>query len=102
MSQSGVLLNDGRRMPRPGLGVHLTPPEETPRPVGRALFSGYRSVDRAAVGRNERGVGHAARASEVADGGVFDVEPAADDMARICGLLRPVGRIGPDPGTADF
>lgn len=70
-SRPDILLNDGRRMPQLGLGVYLTPAEETARAVGHALFSGYRAVDTAAIYRNEAGVGRAVYDSEVADEDVF-------------------------------
>ena len=71
MNPPQILLNDGRRMPQLGLGVYLTPPEETAKAVGHALFSGYRAVDTAAIYRNEAGVGQAVYESEVADEDVF-------------------------------
>ena len=54
-----VSLNDGAAMPQFGLGVFQTPPDATERVVARAVDEGYRSVDTAAMYRNEDGVGQA-------------------------------------------
>ena len=71
MTHPDILLNDGRRMPQLGLGVYLTPPDGTARAVGHALFSGYRSVDTAAIYGNEHGVGQAVYESDVPDDEIF-------------------------------
>lgn len=61
-----TVLNNGVRMPWFGLGVWQIPDDnETERVVRTALDAGYRSVDTAALYRNERGVGRAVRASGV-------------------------------------
>ncbi|MEA1830856.1 aldo/keto reductase [Methylobacterium durans] len=59
-------LNDGRAMPQIGFGVFQLADAEAPDIVGRALRAGYRSIDTAAIYGNERGVGAAIRAAEVA------------------------------------
>ena len=58
-------LNDGRTIPQLGFGVFLVPPEEAADAVAHALHTGYRSIDTAAMYRNEQGVGEAIRASGI-------------------------------------
>lgn len=60
-----VTLNNGVSMPQLGFGVFKIPDEETTAAVASALEAGYRSIDTAAVYRNERGVGGA-----IADSGI--------------------------------
>ncbi|MDP3172892.1 MAG: aldo/keto reductase [Phenylobacterium sp.] len=64
--QPSLRLNDGREMPQLGLGVWQTPADETAQAVKAALDAGYRSVDTAAIYRNEKGVGEGLRAASVA------------------------------------
>ncbi len=52
-----ITLNDGRRMPRLGLGVWQTPAGEAARIMGEAVAAGYRAVDTASAYGNEEGVG---------------------------------------------
>ncbi|WP_370619882.1 aldo/keto reductase [Mumia sp. Pv 4-285] len=59
MSYPTVTLNDGVTMPQIGFGVFQVPEDETTAAVTAALEAGYRSIDTAAVYRNERGVGRA-------------------------------------------
>ncbi len=56
-AQPTVTLSPSVAMPQFGLGVYLTPPEETASVVARAVEAGYRAVDTASVYRNEEGVG---------------------------------------------
>lgn len=56
-ASSVVMLNDGVAMPRLGLGVWQTPPEQTEAVVSQAIALGYRSIDTARLYRNESGVG---------------------------------------------
>lgn len=64
--QSTVTLSNGVAMPRLGLGVFKAKEgREVVQAVQWALEAGYRSVDTAAVYRNEAGVGRAIRASNV-------------------------------------
>jgi 2,5-diketo-D-gluconate reductase A len=65
-----VKLNNGVTMPQLGFGVFQVPDEETTAAVNGALEAGYRSLDTAAVYRNEAGVGRA-----IADSGI-----ARDDL----------------------
>ncbi|KAK3256165.1 hypothetical protein CYMTET_34686 [Cymbomonas tetramitiformis] len=58
--ESGLKLNDGRTIPRLGLGVFRSQPgQETKQAVLWALQSGYRHIDTAAYYRNEEDVGAA-------------------------------------------
>ncbi len=61
-----VTLNDGHEIPQLGFGVFQIPPEDTAPAVTQALQTGYRHIDTAEMYRNERGVGDAIRASDVA------------------------------------
>jgi len=50
-------LNDGRTMPRLGLGTWQIPDDQAAGAVRRGLDLGYRLIDTAAIYHNERGVG---------------------------------------------
>jgi len=50
-------LNDGRAMPRLGLGTWQIPDDQAAGAVRRGLDMGYRLIDTAAIYHNERGVG---------------------------------------------
>ncbi|MEV5827338.1 aldo/keto reductase [Spirillospora sp. NPDC052242] len=52
-------------MPQLGFGVFQVPDDEAEQAVTTALENGYRSIDTAAVYRNERGTGRALRAADV-------------------------------------
>ncbi|HEV8556725.1 MAG TPA: aldo/keto reductase [Actinophytocola sp.] len=54
-----VTLNDGARLPQLGLGVWQVPNETVASVVHTAIAAGYRSIDTAALYRNESGVGDA-------------------------------------------
>jgi diketogulonate reductase-like aldo/keto reductase len=54
-----VTLNNGIRMPQLGFGVYKVPEDETQDVVASALEAGYRSIDTAALYRNEAGTGRA-------------------------------------------
>ncbi len=54
-----VQLNTGATMPQLGFGVFQVPPEDVEQVVTHALETGYRSIDTAAMYRNEDGVGRA-------------------------------------------
>ncbi len=58
-----IQLNNGVAMPALGLGVFLTPPEQTADTVHTAIRSGYRLIDTASAYLNERAVGAGIRAS---------------------------------------
>jgi 2,5-diketo-D-gluconate reductase A len=66
-----IKLNDGRSIPRLGLGVWQTPPEQTAQAVRAALDVGYRLVDTAAAYGNEAGVGDGVRSAGVTREEVF-------------------------------
>lgn len=66
-----VTLNNGVEMPVLGLGVFLSPPEQTVDAVRVAIETGYRLVDTAAAYKNERAVGEGLRASGVDRDQVF-------------------------------
>ncbi|MEV6418338.1 aldo/keto reductase [Streptomyces sp. NPDC051662] len=61
-----LTLNNGIEMPQLGFGVWQVPDDEATRAVGAALEAGYRSIDTAAVYRNEEGTGRAVTASGIA------------------------------------
>ena len=69
--QALITLNDGRVMPQLGLGVWQSPREVTAQAVRAALDAGYRSVDTAAIYRNEAEVGEGVRASGLDRAEVF-------------------------------
>ena len=58
-----IKLHDGNLMPQLGLGVWQASIEETTRAVSKALEIGYRSIDTAAIYKNEEGVGAALQSS---------------------------------------
>jgi diketogulonate reductase-like aldo/keto reductase len=60
-----VTLNSGHEMPQLGFGVFQVPPDETKAAVSAAFEAGYRSIDTAAMYRNESGVGAAIAASGI-------------------------------------
>jgi 2,5-diketo-D-gluconate reductase A len=64
-------LNNGVEMPSLGLGVFLSPPEQTAGAVQTAIEAGYRLVDTAAAYMNERAVGEGLRASGLDRSEVF-------------------------------
>lgn len=64
-------LNDGKRIPRLGLGVWQIPADTTARAVSGAISRGYRLIDGAAIYGNERGLGEGVRASDVARDQIF-------------------------------
>ncbi len=67
-----VALNSGTQMPQLGFGVWRIPEgEQTVASVGVALAAGYRSIDTAALYRNEEGVGRTIRESGIERGDLF-------------------------------
>ncbi|MEX1827562.1 aldo/keto reductase [Luteibacter sp. CQ10] len=63
--------NDGHAAPQLGFGVFQIPNDETTQAVKAALDAGYRSIDTAAIYKNEEGVGEALRTSGVAREDIF-------------------------------
>lgn len=69
---STVTLNNGIQMPQFGFGVWRIPEgEQTVSAVRVALETGYRSIDTAALYKNEEGVGRTIRESGIARGELF-------------------------------
>ncbi|WP_405793227.1 aldo/keto reductase [Streptomyces sp. NBC_01506] len=66
-----LTLNNGVEMPQLGFGVWQVPDDEAARAVSTALETGYRSIDTAAVYRNEEGTGKAVAASGIAREDLF-------------------------------
>ncbi len=60
-----IELNDGTTIPQLGFGVWQVPAEQAEDVVTKALQTGYRHIDTAAVYRNEEGVGAAIAASGI-------------------------------------
>jgi 2,5-diketo-D-gluconate reductase A len=69
--ERAITLNDGRAMPRLGLGVWQASADETAAVVRTAISAGYRAIDTAAVYRNEAGVGEGVRTCGLAREDVF-------------------------------
>ncbi|MEU6347590.1 aldo/keto reductase [Streptomyces sp. NPDC046977] len=66
-----ITLNNGITMPQLGFGVWQVPDDEAAVAVAAALEAGYRSIDTAALYRNERGTGRAVAASGIAREDLF-------------------------------
>lgn len=66
-----VVLNNGVRMPRVGLGVYAIPVNQTKDAVLTALSLGYRHIDTAQLYKNEAEVGEAVRASGIPRNEIF-------------------------------
>lgn len=98
--QPTLKLNDGRIAPQLGLGVWRTAPEETAGIVRFALQAGYRSVDTAAVYRNEIGVGEGVRTSGLPREEVFVTTKLWNDHQGYDRALdafdKSLGRLGLD------
>lgn len=65
MAIPAIDLNDGSTIPQFGLGVWQASDEEVTGAVLAALDAGYRSIDTAAIYKNERGVGRALQQADV-------------------------------------
>jgi 2,5-diketo-D-gluconate reductase A len=72
-------VNDGHNIPQLGFGVFQVPPEDTADVVRHALSTGYRSIDTAAMYRNEAGVGEAVAHSGLDRDEVFITTKLAND-----------------------
>ncbi|MER6471615.1 aldo/keto reductase [Streptomyces collinus] len=66
-----IILNNGVEMPQLGYGVWQVPDDEAERAVAKALETGYRSIDTAAIYGNEEGTGKAIAASGLPREDVF-------------------------------
>ncbi|MDB5445226.1 MAG: putative oxidoreductase/MSMEI [Phenylobacterium sp.] len=95
-----LTLNDGRPMPQVGLGVWQAPAEVTAEVVRAALAAGYRSIDTAAVYRNEAAVGEGVRTSGVAREEIFVTTKLWNSAqaydAAIAACHKSLGRLGMD------
>ena len=72
-------VNDGRLIPQLGFGVFQVPPQDTADVVRHALRTGYRSIDTAAMYRNEEGVGAAIADSGLGRDDVFITTKLGND-----------------------
>ncbi|MGZ4182790.1 MAG: aldo/keto reductase [Solirubrobacteraceae bacterium] len=72
-------VNDGHHIPQLGFGVFQVPPQDTADVVKHALRTGYRSIDTAAMYRNEEGVGEAIAESGLDREEVFITTKLAND-----------------------
>jgi len=72
-------VNDGRHIPQLGFGVFQVPPQDTADVVKHALRTGYRSIDTAAMYRNEAGVGQAIAESGLDRDDVFITTKLGND-----------------------
>ncbi|MCL2781431.1 MAG: aldo/keto reductase, partial [Actinomycetia bacterium] len=70
-SVPSIKLNDGRTMPLLGFGLFQVAPEDTVASVRAALQTGYRSIDTAALYRNEKEAGIAIGESGLAREDLF-------------------------------
>ncbi len=66
-----ITLNNGVEMPALGLGVYLSPQEQTAEVVATAIGAGYRLIDTAAAYFNESQVGEGIRQSSVPRSEIF-------------------------------
>ena len=71
MKQTLIALNNGIKMPALGLGVFLSPPDQTAAAVETAINKGYRLIDTAAAYANERQVGEGIRRSGIERSEIF-------------------------------
>ena len=85
MKQTLIALNNGIKMPALGLGVFLSPPDQTAAAVETAINKGYRLIDTAAAYANERQVGEGIRRSGIERSEIFVTTKAVDERLR----LRP-------------
>jgi 2,5-diketo-D-gluconate reductase A len=86
--QPTISLNSGHSMPQLGFGVFQVPPDDVERVVSAALEAGYRSLDTAAMYRNEKGVGRAIASSGVPRAELF-VTTKLDNDAHKAGRAGP-------------
>jgi 2,5-diketo-D-gluconate reductase A len=71
MTIPSLTLHDGVEIPQLGFGVFQVPPDDTQEVVEQALEAGYRHIDTAGAYRNEKGVGAAIAASDLAREDLF-------------------------------
>ncbi len=75
-----IVLNNGHLMPMLGYGVWRISDDEAAAAVGHAFTAGYRSIDTAAIYRNERGVGQAIARSGLPRNELFITTKIWNDM----------------------
>ncbi|HET9143663.1 aldo/keto reductase [Actinophytocola sp.] len=83
-----LTLNDGAQMPMLGLGVWQVPDESVAAAVRTAIEAGYRSIDTAALYRNESGVGAAVAEAGVPREELFITTKLWNDDQGYDGALR--------------
>ena len=117
MSELTVALNDGHPIPQLGFGVFKVPQDEASRIVGEAIKAGYRSIDTAAIYRNEEGVGAAMASAAVPRDKLFVTTKLWNDSHERdqaeAALKTSLGKLGlkavdlylihwPTPGKGDY
>lgn len=85
-----LTLNDGRTMPRMGLGLWQVPEADTARLVVEAARLGYRLFDGAAIYGNERGLGEGVRRSGVPRDEIFVTTKIWNDRQGYDSAIRAV------------
>jgi 2,5-diketo-D-gluconate reductase A len=85
-----VTLNDGRTMPRLGLGVWQIPDDETARVVQAAAAEGYRLFDGATIYGNEQGLGEGLARAEVPREELFVTTKVWNDSQGFDAAIRSV------------
>ncbi|MEU8887957.1 aldo/keto reductase [Streptomyces sp. NPDC048442] len=95
-----LTLNNGVEMPQLGFGVWQVPDDEATAAVSTALEVGYRSIDTAAVYRNEEGTGRALASSGIARDELFVTTKLWNDKQGYDSTLRAfdesLGKLGLD------
>ncbi|GGA78457.1 putative oxidoreductase [Brucella endophytica] len=71
MTVPSIKLNDGTQIPQLGFGVWQVGNDEATKVVGKALETGYRHIDTAAIYGNEEGVGKALKNSGLPRGDIY-------------------------------
>ena len=89
---SRVTLNNGRPLPRLGLGVWRVGDMETAQVVGWALEAGYRLIDTASYYQNENSVGRALKESAISRNDFFVTSKVWNDSQGYENTLRSCGR----------
>jgi 2,5-diketo-D-gluconate reductase A len=85
-----VTLNDGRTMPRLGLGVWQIPDDETARVEQAAAAEGYRLFDGATIYGNEQGLGEGLARAEVPREELFVTTKVWNDSQGFDAAIRSV------------
>jgi diketogulonate reductase-like aldo/keto reductase len=86
--QPTIRLNSGHHIPQLGFGVFKVTPDQTKDVVLQALDAGYRSIDTAAMYRNEEGVGAALAATDVPRKDIFVTTKLNNDAHGYDAALR--------------